>query len=254
MNSHASRQSTNALRYEKAKDYDLIKEIEKLVANVRYWDDVTSSYMRNTELMDTYMDGRIIPNTFYLDKVLSDRVQMILSHPQRLFLDPKVVELEVDALMALKRAHIALIGKKPSMAKKLLRQAKQLIEQSNATNPERKVDPRSKGGKAAAEIRQARMKPIVEYCAHEITHGNLTDAQVGSKPVLAEELLKRAKQHFRHQLDQLPAITFSTMTGWLKPATDGKEQNQVRQAYEALVKSRGNAATRSSSRKKAGNR
>jgi hypothetical protein len=244
MESTKSKSPMKTSKNKKNRGNELVNEMEDLAADVRYWDIPLRSALF---VRDPLLDIHLSSSRSYLDAISINRSQLVSNHPQRRTLDPKVIELEVDALIALKRAQIALVDNKPPMAKKYIRQARGLIEQSIAVNPEKPIGPRSMGGKTTAAKRQARMTPIIEFCALEIRNGTLTDIHLRSQPILAEELLGRVKREFHDQLDQLPPITFSTITALLKLAKGGRQPSQVRQAYDARVK-----PVQKSSRAKAG--
>lgn len=189
-----------------ASDYVLLKEINRLAANLSYFDVQAPGSIKNVEFMPSYVNGAWVPDTTHLDTHRLDRKRLIASHPRRFYRTPKAIELEVDALIALQRAAMALEREGRVQAEKKLRRAYKLI--ADAAEADRAVSPtlaarQRAGGRATAAKRLTLKSVIDQYIADAIRHMPLTSKQLSSCSALADALKAVLARHLYDQRDAL---------------------------------------------------
>jgi hypothetical protein len=198
-----------------ASDYALLKEINRLAASLSYFDVQAPGSIKNVEFMPSYIDGVWVPDTTHLDTHRLPRNRLIANHPQRFLRKPKAIELEVDALIALQRAAIALEdhGDRIQAEKKLKRARKlivQAIDAENAAEPAPLAARQQAGRRVAAAKRIPRKAAIDQYVAGAIRHMPLTSKHLASHPALAEALKAPLARHLYDQRDVL-GLSYSVL-------------------------------------------
>jgi hypothetical protein len=239
---------------------ELIEDMEQFAAASTYWDLPRLPARRRLFRRDPRIEVYLSTSKSFLDAITMNREQMIKDHPQSAGLHPAAVKLDVEALLLVKAARLALNDKRPTKAKNLFRQAKAIREQASSANPFEPLDGRSRGGRVTAAKRGAYLAFIDVEIAKIIASKKFSKGQLKGHAALAaalEEdvvycLLRNAAAlapslRIKIQLDPsgrgnpIPSeagrkYAFGLVFRLLKPSSGEGEPSRVRKAYEGLIR------------------